>query len=287
MNSKWRIGSSNIYAEIEIDSWIEFIEFIESTFIDFKDYLYRGHRDSEWELESTFDRMYHNSIEKIKKENPDYIIDLQYEEILRIHLDNFKKNSIGRLLSPSRNLTENEWWALGQHYNLATPLLDWSQSPYIALFFALENWNIPNSNLRTLWIFSPLSLKDIAINQEPKSEFIEEIDSPSDENLRLRSQLGKFTKTPKGLSIEKFILKHIKLTGFNPILYRVNIPENLRDSFLRHLNSMNINHATIYPDLIGASGNTNRELEVLLYKKSWEKGINFVTRLLDFQLFHE
>ncbi|WP_425659429.1 FRG domain-containing protein [Tenacibaculum ascidiaceicola] len=281
----WKINETNIYAELKVKNWLQFIENIENNFIDHKEYLFRGHRDSSWKLESTFDRKYRDSLTKIK---PELQVDFSYKEILSIHLKNFKKNSIGKRINPNKKLKNKEWWALGQHYGLETPLLDWTPSPYIALYFALFNPTKPKSKYRTLWIFSPLALQEIAINQEPESEFIELIDSPVDENIRLLSQRGKFTKTPNGDTIEDFLEKNIKLQGSHPVLFRIDIPENLRELFLRHLNSMNINHSTIFPDLTGASELTNRELEILIYYNKWRSTPEFQQRLytLDYLCHH-
>lgn len=283
MIEDWKINQSDIYAECEIESWQEYVDSIETNFIDHKEYLYRGHRDSSWKLEPTFDRFYNLQYNRLKEIDEKYVSHLDYQKTLDAHVENFERNSIGKRVSSAKQLTKNEWMALGQHYGLETPLLDCT-SPYVALFFAMEKSYAPTSEKRTVWIFSPLGLQEIAINQDPPVEFVEEIDLPTDENVRLLSQSGKFTLTPKNCSIEDYISKNIRLTGHSPVLYRINIPEDLREGMLRHLNSMNINHATIYPDLTGSALRTNRELEKILTKKHWTDNGDYIARL--FSLNH-
>ena len=64
-----------------------------------------------------------------------------YEKYRDGYLEAFERAASGLRGPNPKKLTRDEWWALGRHYGLATPLLDWTEKPYIAAFFALsELW---------------------------------------------------------------------------------------------------------------------------------------------------
>lgn len=112
---------------VELYSWDYFTDLVYDVLLSYKAYVYRGHRKEDWKLESTFDRLHRLHAQSTK------------DRRLAQHLEAFKYASRGRRGSnPARIESENEWWALGQHFGLATPLLDWTGSPFVAAFFAFE-----------------------------------------------------------------------------------------------------------------------------------------------------
>ncbi len=95
-------------------------------------------------------------------------------------------------------------------------------------------------------------------------EVVQIVDSLSDENARLVSQGGVFTRAPIGLPLERWVAQAFE-GALIPVLVKVHIPDGDRDSCLRGLELMNISHASLFPDLAGASRAANLKLE--LYPK--------------------
>jgi hypothetical protein len=50
-------------------------------------------------------------------------------------LNQFKEAYCG-IVGANPNLTDDEYWAIGRHFGLLTPLLDSTLSPYVAAYFA-------------------------------------------------------------------------------------------------------------------------------------------------------
>ena len=96
----------------------------------------------------------------------------------------------------------------------------------------------------------------------PIVEFIEPL---SDENSRLVSQGGLFSRAPSGVDLEKWVREHYSGEKEKIRMWKILIPFSGREEAMRSLNRMNINHASLFPDIYGASKFVNTGLDISNY----------------------
>lgn len=254
-------------ASYDLNSWEDFINILDNNkAFDFNAFLWRGQRKSSWVLESTLDRL-------INANNSYYRYDM-----VEKHLTGFKFAIRGRRGPFPKELTDDEYWALGQHYGLATPLLDWTTSPYIATFFALNE--IPFLNLSdedmlkesfSIYAINKNKVEDtLAENNIDDSNKLEFISPLTDDNPRLVNQNGSFIKMPPNTNIETIIRNLYKAEERAFALFKFNIPykrnrKNNIEDILLSLNRMNINSSTLFSDLFGSSLLCNMRLAIPRY----------------------
>jgi hypothetical protein len=94
-------------------------------FPDRENWAFRGHAKSNWTLEPT--------IERLKKI---YNVTGSGAEIYVMAA--FKRRAYHYLSDPPAQTETLEWLALMRHHGAPTCLLDWTRSPYVAAFFALD-----------------------------------------------------------------------------------------------------------------------------------------------------
>ncbi|NOR43962.1 MAG: FRG domain-containing protein [Candidatus Delongbacteria bacterium] len=253
---------SNGRMEYKLSSWRYFSDFINQVMLDYTNYVYRGHASSKWKLEPTLDRI-------IKSPTSEKRLD---------HLNQFKLETRGRRGSnPPQLKDDNDWWALGQHHGLSTPLLDWTESPFVALYFAAEAARKEGTS--TMAVFSLFQIGVNLINKKiVKDEEIVKINGHkptvklvrplSDENSRLVSQRGLFTRGPNNMHLEEWINTYRNKSSVKDtyiFLQKITIPTTGIVDCLKYLNRMNINHSTLFPDLTGASEFCNKHLSINRY----------------------
>jgi hypothetical protein len=275
------------FTEVRISSWKYFGDFIFQEMQDYNSYIWRGQRCDNWKLESTLDRL-------IRKENVPARKIFKYRSN---HLEQFKFAARGRRgINPPLLEDGNDWWALGQHHGLATPLLDWTSSPFVAAFFAFMEIGEHQTPQRTIYALHKPSVESRAkriareINLDRKEKIraanesgkklgilqltlleteakadIQFIRPLSDENQRLVNQGGLFTRGPSEGALDTWIQKNHDQEDLGQTLIKIHVPNRDRDNCLRNLNRMNINHLSLFPDLYGASMFSNLTSEIDRY----------------------
>ncbi|EMI24591.1 FRG domain-containing protein [Rhodopirellula europaea] len=263
-----------------IKSWKDFESVVASLRdgFDGDEFVFRGHAHYRWFLEPTLDRFADRSISSVLAET---------------QLQNFRRSIRGRILD--RSLLEAdafandpqslELWAIGQHHGLATPLLDWSRSPYVSLFFAFENpddesWvdekGNPTNHSRAIYVLNREFIADADPSDDEK--YLQIVEPAKDDHGRLVNQAGLFTFAPYGETLESSLLKALadskvdiddpsEVAKYICKIHIPNSPENRREC-LRQLRHMNIHHASLFPDLIGSSLYCNELAREYVVKKS-------------------
>lgn len=268
----------NDIEEINIKSASEMFDVISNELINRNNNLvFRGQINEEWKLESTLMR-YINGIVELKlpqNERLDKQI-ISKLAISRLH-DNFKKNLIINNDLTEEKIENTNLWEYGQHFGLPTPLLDWTKSPFIALFFALGNKLISEEgkshciHVLNIDMIQHLN-KEILDKIRPKNSTVLQSETQLNEqyptldiitkvssiNKRLSYQQGLFTHLEFYNSIEvwlNIITKELTKSKTGPfILKKYTFPttELERIKILDKLDAMNINYRTLFPDIEGS-----------------------------------
>lgn len=243
-----------------LESWRQFTELLEDPFFNKTgvQLAFRGHRRYDWSLMPSLGRLTTAGI--VSKA----IADRQLEAFRRAVRGRLRDNF---LVDDNQ---ADELWSVGQHHGLLSPLLDWTYSPYVALFFAFAKEDrkeeIERDNAyRAIYVLN----KTFVANDELCPD-IRILEPRKDDHGRLVNQAGLFTFSPYDATIENKLTDILtaedfgdeELKGadegsqpeiFAKYICKIYIKNEEREACLKHLRRMNVHHASLFPDLIGAA----------------------------------
>ena len=252
---------------IRLARWSEFVEHADSL----EGWAFRGHVSLEWPLVPSLTR-------RLQRYCPDpRLWPLREARARRL----FRRKAHIYLHDRAALEDDLRCLALMQHHGASTRLLDFTKSPFVAAFFALESASrdvaVFALNTPALWHSAPTfdpSLTRTRIdprlpgnfdayfarNQLPLLWFGE----PSEMDSRLVAQSGLFVlpgvlDKPLDVILDGY-------GGSEDLLTQFVLPATMREEAMRALYRMNVTYATLFPDLDGLARSVSYELEAI-----WER----------------
>ncbi len=249
--------------EIVVASWNEFVAL--SAALD--GWAFRGQQDARWPLQTSLSRYLQAYV-------PDKASwRLREERAIRI----FRRKAHNYLDNPAVLDNALRCLALMQHHGAPTRLLDFTKSPFVAVFFALERATrdaaIHALNTPRLWMAAPRGQPGMDRNGIdprlsgnfarlflPNTNAIIWIGEPTEMDRRLVAQSG--TLVVPGMVDKPLddILGHYADSG--TLLKKIVLPIGVREEAMKALYRMNITNATLFPDLDGLARSIGMELEM-------------------------
>jgi len=229
--------------EIIATNWTELIDGI-TLISEYSHCLwYRGQADKTWSLLPRVKRFPYN-----KEEYEQFLVTDFYIEAMR-RRNNVPQNPVGRL-------------ALMQHYGLPTRLLDWSESPLIALYFATESWEKFCQVDAVVWALDPQKLNELQgyghylppLDYKSITKYVEGAYTPQkqtgeiiaccnvENDLRMYVQQANFTIHDTDIPMDK-------MDFCNSCLTKIIIPSKVKRTFFFQLKRLGFKKSTVFPDI--------------------------------------
>ncbi|MBD5532797.1 MAG: FRG domain-containing protein [Lachnospiraceae bacterium] len=207
---------------------------------------YRGQEKSEWHLEPSIQRG-----KLYQKEN--YVTNDFYIYVKQIENDTPSKNNYAA------------WMSLMQHYGLPTRILDWSSSPLIACYFALEK-NRDESDDACIWVLIPRRINV----KEGFGEYVYPIDAYAVQQMLTTAFKKNVVIEPQFVdkiiachSVEKNIRMYSQQSSFtvhnsyrkledicdSETLFKFIIPCGCKERMYESINILGISTSYVYPDM--------------------------------------
>ncbi len=248
-----------LWPEIKIESWAELQEAIDPLAVRC---VFRGQGSIDWPLISSFNRIVPCTDEKVA---------LQWEEHTILRFRSEAHSYLPPTVMPPNYFkltaldTYLEWLMLMQHYGAPTRLLDWSQSPYVATYFAVIDCRADDA---AIWYFESAAVEKVVRAHYGKKpdEYLDYADFSADEirrpgdapmlytamkkfrTAREVAQQGVFTFSNRLTENPQRVIPQICADG---AFGRVVIPQRLKTEFCFRLGLMNVTAAALFPGVDG------------------------------------
>jgi hypothetical protein len=230
--------------------WSEFIKISLEAKRENKSLIFRGQPDSKLTLRTSFHRTNRRDLSSFSAKD-------------MIELSKYLTLSGNRKFDLSNATDFAELLSLAQHHGYPTPLLDWSQSPLVAAYFAFRT--VQRADLSgsvriyffdyKKWEKEGQKYRSLSIDDPRYS--VTTLDINSQSNSRVLPQQSLFTFTNL-TDIERWITVHEREDC--EFIKAYDISKTSAHNAMNDLDNMNINAASLFPGLDGSFEALKRKL---------------------------
>ena len=211
----------------------------------FSDMLFRGQASSNWKLETSLDRIGLSSISMTEYNQYMLRIKPAIESLTgqSYTVDEFDNDKF----LPATTVPSYHFMTYVRHHSFPTPLLDWSRSPYVALFFAFQK--AIESDSVSIYVY--IDCVGEGKGGYTKEPMIHEMGSYISTHKRHFLQQSHYNVCIKKESNNWIYCDHesfYKSTADKDqcVMYKIELPGSLKKDVLKKLDMMNINAFSLY-----------------------------------------
>jgi hypothetical protein len=277
-----KLFDSFVLAE-EAESWEDFYTWSNEV----QGWGFRGQREAAWTLRTSLEREIRVQYSHGNGTGV-YHLDRKREERELLFRFQQQTHHYIRHLPSSDDLAS--WFALMQHHGVPTRLLDWTQSPYVAMYFAVEEEARGEQKCCAVWaidvdwleskgqeVLRAEAAKPMPDDAKTRIQYLNSLLSqkekplivridPLQANERMFAQQGfflwkLFEEVPFFDQILMSMMLHPELTN-RPVVRKLYVADRHRIEFLEKLRVMNVHRASLFPGLDGFCQSLKLDLQI-------------------------